>query len=73
LRAKHIFIRAGELHIGNNETDPYNMTARITLHGEKNAEAMVYENAIQSFKLMKAISLTSLLTPYRQMEMRMSR
>lgn len=48
MRAKHIFIRAGELHIGNNETDPYNMTARITLHGEKNAEAMVYENAIEA-------------------------
>lgn len=34
LRAKHIFIRAGELHIGN-ETHPYPKKAQITLHGEK--------------------------------------
>jgi hypothetical protein len=38
LKAKYIFIRAGELHIGNSETDPYNMTARITLHGENNLD-----------------------------------
>jgi hypothetical protein len=47
LRAKHIFIRAGELHIGN-ETHPYPMTARITLHGEKDFESMVYDNAIEA-------------------------
>jgi hypothetical protein len=34
LNAKHIFIRAGELHIGSKE-DPYNGTATIKLHGEK--------------------------------------
>jgi hypothetical protein len=34
LNAKHIFIRAGELHIGSKD-DPYNGTATIKLHGEK--------------------------------------
>jgi len=52
LRAKHIFIRAGELHIGTNETHPYtnNATnkARITLFGEKDFEAIVYDNAIEA-------------------------
>jgi hypothetical protein len=36
LQAKHIFVRAGELHIGN-ETNPYEHNAKITLYGEKNA------------------------------------
>jgi hypothetical protein len=47
LRAKHIFVRAGELHIGN-ETHPYQHNALITLFGEKNAEAIVYDNAIEA-------------------------
>jgi len=47
LRAKHIFVRAGELHIGN-ETHPYNHTAKITLCGEKDSEAIVYDNAIEA-------------------------
>jgi hypothetical protein len=47
LRAKHVFIRAGELHIGN-ETHPYPNKARITLHGEKNYEHIVYDNAIEA-------------------------
>ena len=47
LRAKRIFIRAGELHIGS-ETDPFTKTARITLHGEKDAEALIYENDIDA-------------------------
>jgi len=47
LKAKHVFVRAGELHIGN-ETHPYNHTAKITLYGEKDAEAMVYDNAIEA-------------------------
>jgi hypothetical protein len=47
LRAKHIFVRAGELHIGN-ETNPYQHNALITLFGEKNAESIVYDNAIEA-------------------------
>ena len=34
LKAKHIFIRAGELHVGSAEY-PYLKNARITLYGEK--------------------------------------
>jgi len=40
-------VRAGELHIGN-ETHPHNHTAKITLYGEKNSEAIVYDNAIEA-------------------------
>jgi hypothetical protein len=47
LNAKHIFIRAGQLHIGSEEI-PYTNTARITLHGEKNFEHIVYDNAIEA-------------------------
>ncbi len=34
LRCKHLFIRAGELHIGSKEY-PFEQKARITLYGEK--------------------------------------
>ena len=34
LKCKHLFIRAGELHIGSEEY-PYEKNARITLYGEK--------------------------------------
>ena len=47
LRAKHIFVRAGELHIGN-ETHPFQHNAHITLYGEKEAETIVYDNAIEA-------------------------
>jgi hypothetical protein len=47
IQAKHIFVRAGELHIGN-ETNPYQHNAKITLYGEKNAETIVYYNAIEA-------------------------
>jgi hypothetical protein len=47
LRAKHIFVRAGKFLIGN-ETHPFNNTATVTLHGEKNAETIVYDNAIEA-------------------------
>ena len=47
LRCKHLFIRAGELHIGTAEK-PIETFARITLYGEKNAEAIVYDNAIEA-------------------------
>jgi len=47
MKAKHIFIRAGELNIGTKEF-PHQHEARITLYGEKNAEAIVYDNAIEA-------------------------
>jgi len=47
LHAKHIFIRAGELHIGN-KTHPFLNKFTIILHGEKDAKAIVYDNAIEA-------------------------
>jgi hypothetical protein len=47
LRAKHIFIRAGELHVGSEEY-PYAKKGRITLYGEKGAGTIVYDNAIEA-------------------------
>ena len=47
LNAKHIFVRAGELHIGN-KTHPYLGNLTIELHGEKDAKAIVYDNAIEA-------------------------
>lgn len=46
-RARHIFIRTGELHIGTKE-HPYLKNCKITLTGEKNARAIVYDNAIEA-------------------------
>jgi len=46
-KAKHIFVRAGELHVGSKE-EPFNATAKIILHGEKSAMAIVYDNAIEA-------------------------
>jgi hypothetical protein len=47
LKAKHLFVRAGELHIGN-ETHPYQHNAKITLYGDRNSESIVYDNAIEA-------------------------
>jgi hypothetical protein len=47
LKCKHLFIRAGELHIGSEEY-PYAKNARITLYGEKQMETIVYDNAIEA-------------------------
>jgi len=47
LRAKHIYIRAGELNIGTKEK-PHLKQARITLYGEKQFESIVYDNAIEA-------------------------
>jgi hypothetical protein len=46
LRAKHVFVRAGELIIGAPSL-PHSQ-ARITLFGEKDARAIVYDNAIEA-------------------------
>jgi len=47
LKAKHIFIRNGEVNIGTKEY-PMQMNARITLYGEKNMETIVYDGAIEA-------------------------
>jgi hypothetical protein len=46
LNAKHVFIRAGELHIGTEE-NPHNATAIIKLHGEKDSSAIAYDNTVE--------------------------
>ena len=47
LRAKHIFVRAGEFLVGSKEF-PYLGKLTIELHGEKDAKAIVYDNAIEA-------------------------
>jgi len=60
LRAKHIFIRAGELHIGSKES-PFMGKAKITLYGEKEFESIVYDNAIEAGnKLIANLGLVSM-------------
>lgn len=47
INAKHLFIRAGELIVGYKEK-PFSKKAQITLHGEHDAKAMVYDNAVEA-------------------------
>ena len=46
-RAKYIFVRMGELHIGN-ETSPFQGQALITLYGDKRDQHIIYDNAIEA-------------------------
>ena len=46
-KCKHLFIRAGEVHIGS-EDYPMQKNARITLFGEKDAVSIVYDNAVEA-------------------------
>jgi hypothetical protein len=46
-KAKHIFIRAGELNIGQKD-HPYEKNCKIELFGEKDQKAIVYDNAIEA-------------------------
>jgi hypothetical protein len=46
-RAKHIFIRAGQLLIGTKEK-PHNGKVDIILMGERAAKAIVYDDAIEA-------------------------
>ena len=46
-RCKHLFIRNGKLQVGTKE-NPFNATAIIGLYGEKNAETIVYDNAVEA-------------------------
>jgi len=45
--AKHIFIRAGELHVGTKE-EPHNATAIIKLFGERDSAAIAYDAAVET-------------------------
>jgi hypothetical protein len=71
-RAKHIFIRGGEMALGTAEA-PLTNSVTITLVGEKNAETMVYDNAVEAGN--KVIAVTGKLSAYgiKREESRMSR
>jgi hypothetical protein len=45
-RAKHIFVRAGELHVGSKE-NPFVDNCNIILYGDRNSMAIVYDNAVE--------------------------
>jgi uncharacterized protein YunC (DUF1805 family) len=47
LKANHIFVRAGSLHIGSKNYT-YQNKAQITLLGIRTAEAMVYDNGVEA-------------------------
>jgi hypothetical protein len=47
LRAKYVYVRAGELIIGSQET-PYSKNAKITLYGEKENAHILWDNAIEA-------------------------
>ena len=72
-RAKHIFVRAGELIIGN-ATHPYEKEGRITLHGEKDSKAIVFDNAIEAGnKLIANVGLVQMYGKPRTKESQMTR
>lgn len=69
LKCKHLFIRAGELHVGSEEY-PMEMKARITLYGEKQQETIVYDNAIEAGnKLIANINVMRMYGKPRQWKM----
>lgn len=54
LRAKHIFIRAGELMLGTAE-EPLTQNVNITLYGARNDETMVYDGAVEAGNKLIAV------------------
>lgn len=61
MRAKYVFVRAGELFIGN-KTHPFKGQAQITLYGEKDNQHIVYDNAVEAGN--KIIANTNLIQIY---------
>jgi hypothetical protein len=69
LRVHRIYVRAGELHIGN-VTHPYLHNAQITLHGKKDAETMVFDNGIEAGnKIIANVNLVSMYGKQRTQKM----
>lgn len=60
-RAKHIFVRGGNLILGTPE-EPLTNQVIIELQGEKNAETIVYDNAVEAGN--KLIAVTGRLEAY---------
>lgn len=58
---KHMFIRGGNLQLGTLE-EPLTNEVSIMLHGEKNAETIVYDNAVEAGN--KLIAVTGRLEAY---------
>lgn len=71
-RAKHIFVRGGEMALGTPEA-PLTNSVTITLVGEKNAETIVYDNAVEAGN--KVIAVTGKFSAYgiKRDDSRMSR
>lgn len=55
--AKHIFIRAGELNIGQKDK-PYEKNCVIELVGDKNDAMIVYDEAIEAGNKLIAVTGT---------------
>ena len=47
LNCKHLFVRAGELHVGSADY-PFKKKATITLYGLRGESTIVYDNAIEA-------------------------
>ena len=59
-KAKHIFIRAGELHVGSKE-NPFVDECTIMLIGDKSSQAIVIDGAIEAGnKILANINVLSL-------------
>lgn len=60
LRANYIFIRAGELRIGN-KTNPFQGTAQITLNGNQSDPSKAFQSSIQGGnKIIQNVGVLSL-------------
>lgn len=70
LKVKYIFIKAGELIIGN-ATNPFTKNAKITLYGEKENSHIVFDNAIEAGN--KIIVNTGNISIYGKLRNMMSR
>lgn len=70
LKTKYLFVRAGELIIGN-ATIPFQKNAKITLYGEKANQHIVYDNAIEAGN--KIIANTGVISIYGKLRDQVSR
>ena len=61
LRSKYIFVRAGQLIIGN-KTNPFLKNANIILYGDYSSKEIVFTNAIEAGN--KVLANTNLLSFY---------
>lgn len=68
-KAEHIFIRAGELHVGSKE-NPFTDNCIITLYGDKSSQAIVMDNAVEAGnKIIANLNVLSLYGKARNQTM----